>query len=64
MSVPLRCPNCYDNLGKDKENAMDATCSNCGASFFNDGGYIVDEAHYKKIKEKYPKRKLPKLEKL
>jgi len=50
MSVDLRCPNCYDNLGKTTENAVDA---------YPDG-YIQDEKHLEQVKKKYPKRKLPK----
>ena len=30
MAVPLRCPNCEDNLGKDVENPNPAYCGNCG----------------------------------
>ena len=30
MACDLRCPNCYDNLGKDKENPRLAYCGNCG----------------------------------
>jgi hypothetical protein len=26
----LRCPNCGDNLGKDKENPKQAYCGTCG----------------------------------
>lgn len=60
MAVDLRCPNCQDNLGKDKENTVDAYCGNCGTAFFNSDGYIDDQAHYEEVKKKYPNRKLPK----
>lgn len=38
MAVDLRCPNCEDNLGKDKENPVVAWCSTCGTKVFNDAG--------------------------
>lgn len=60
MATDLRCPNCMDNLGKDKEKPVDAWCSTCATPFFNSYGYIEDEAHYKEVKEKYPSKKLPK----
>lgn len=40
MAVPLRCPNCRDNLGKDVENPRDAYCGECGTSFKNPRGYL------------------------
>jgi len=49
-----------DNLGKDKENVVDAYCSTCGTEFYNSYGYIDDEQHYKEVKQKYPSKKLPK----
>ena len=60
MSVDLRCPNCGDNLGKDKENTCDAWCGTCGHGFFNHAGYIESEEHYKQVQKKYPGRKIPK----
>ena len=60
MATDLRCPNCMDNLGKDKENCVDAYCSTCGTDFFNSYGYIDDEKHYQEVKQKYPNKKLPK----
>ncbi len=62
MSVPLRCPNCYDNLGKTVENSVDAYCGTCGTAFFNPDGYIQDKKHLEQVKKKYPKHKLPKPE--
>jgi predicted amidophosphoribosyltransferase len=60
MSTDLRCPNCQDNLGKDKENFVDSYCGTCGESFYNPYGYIVDQKHYEEVKKKYPNKKLPK----
>jgi len=39
MAVDLRCPNCLDNLGKDKENLKKAWCGTCGTEFDNPYGY-------------------------
>ena len=39
MGVDLRCPNCGDNLGKDKENAKNAWCGTCGMKVNNPRGY-------------------------
>jgi hypothetical protein len=60
MATDLRCPNCSDNLGKDKENQADAWCSTCSTAFFNPYGFIEDAEHYKEVKQKYPNKKLPK----
>jgi hypothetical protein len=60
MATDLRCPNCYDNLGKDKENQADAWCGTCSTAFFNPYGFIEDAEHYKEVKQKYPNKKLPK----
>lgn len=60
MATDLRCPNCSENLGKDKENQVDASCGTCGSEFYNSYGYIEDEQHYQECKNKYPKKKLPK----
>jgi hypothetical protein len=60
MATDLRCPECQDNLGKDKENPVDAHCGTCDHSFFNQYGYIDDNAHYVAVQKKYQKRKLPK----
>lgn len=60
MATDLRCPNCEDNLGKDKENTVDAGCGTCGHEFFNPYGYIEDRKHYEEVKKKYPNKKLPK----
>jgi hypothetical protein len=43
MAVPLECPNCDDNLGKDKENGIAAWCGRCGTEFFNEYGYETDD---------------------
>jgi transcription initiation factor TFIIIB Brf1 subunit/transcription initiation factor TFIIB len=43
MAVDLRCPNCEDNLGKDKENYVVAHCGTCDTQFFNDEGFDWDE---------------------
>jgi len=49
MSVDLRCPNCQDNLGKDKENPNPAYCGNCGEDNIpNDRGYKEPEEEDKK----------------
>ncbi len=37
-STDLICPNCGDNLGKDRENSDPAYCGNCGKSFKNPAG--------------------------
>lgn len=60
MATSLRCPNCEDNLGKDKENTVDAHCGTCGTSFFSPYGYIEDQKHLEEVKKKYPGKKLPK----
>lgn len=40
-AVDLRCPNCYDNLGKDVENPRRAYCGNCGTGDINNPrGYV------------------------
>jgi len=40
----LRCPNCYDNLGKDKENSNPAYCGNCGEDEINNPrGYNFED---------------------
>jgi hypothetical protein len=49
-----------DNLGKDKENEVNAWCGTCSTEFFNAYGYIVDLEHYKEVRKKYPSKKLPK----
>jgi len=43
MATDLRCPNCEDNLGKDRENPKDAWCGNCGTGFHNDYGYNEED---------------------
>lgn len=60
MATDLRCPNCSDNLGKDKENPVDAWCGTCSTEVFNAYGYIEDDKHYQEVKQKYPSKKLPK----
>lgn len=62
MATDLRCPNCHDNLGKDKENTVDAHCGTCDTTFFNPYGYIDDKEHYDQVKKLYPNKKLPKPE--
>ena len=43
MAVDLRCPNCGDNLGKDKENPRKAYCGTCGEdNIDNPRGYKED----------------------
>jgi len=45
MAVDLRCPNCEDNLGKDKENPKIVGCGTCGHTFYNpEGDGELDEA--------------------
>ncbi len=60
MGCDLRCHNCGDNLGKDKENTVDAWCGNCDTAVFNPDGYIEDAEHLEIVKKKWPGRKLPK----
>ena len=43
MATDLRCPNCQDNLGKDKENPKRAWCGTCATEFNNPRGYNVDD---------------------
>tara|TARA_R100001369_G_scaffold57608_2_gene84453 strand:+ start:275 stop:436 length:162 start_codon:yes stop_codon:yes gene_type:complete len=43
MATDLRCPNCEDNLGKDRENHVHAYCGNCGEEFYNDEGYTDED---------------------
>jgi hypothetical protein len=43
MATDLRCPNCEDNLGKDRENPKDAWCGTCGTGFYNDDGYNEED---------------------
>ena len=43
MATDLRCPNCADNLGKDKENPKKAWCGTCATAFYNEYGYNEDE---------------------
>ena len=38
MATDLRCPNCEDNLGKDRENPVVAWCGTCGSKVFNEEG--------------------------
>lgn len=38
MACDLRCTNCEDNLGKDKENPVVAWCGTCGTKVFNEYG--------------------------
>ena len=59
MATDLRCPNCSDNIGKDKENSVDAHCGTCGESFYNPYGYTYDQKHYEMCRKKYPGRKIP-----
>jgi len=43
MASDLRCPNCEDNLGKDKENDALAYCGNCGEdNIYNEYGDTDD----------------------
>ena len=59
MATTLYCPNCSNSLGKETENTVHITCDHCGTSFFNQYGYIVDQVHYRDVKEKYPDQRLP-----
>ena len=44
MACNISCPNCDEDLGKDKENPKLAYCSNCGEDDIkNPYGYDVDE---------------------
>ena len=44
MAVDLRCPNCGDNLGKDKENPRIAYCGTCGEdNIDNPRGYTEEK---------------------
>jgi hypothetical protein len=43
MSVDLRCPQCHDNLGKDREEERWAGCGTCGEVFFNSEGHYPYE---------------------
>lgn len=44
MAVDLRCPNCWDNLGKDRENPNPAYCGTCGeGNIENERGYDPSE---------------------
>jgi hypothetical protein len=58
MACDLRCPNCQDNLGKDKENSVLASCGNCGEqNIYNEYGYDDELTEkemelYKKLKRK------------
>ena len=38
MATDLRCRNCEDNLGKDKENPQPAWCGTCGSYVYNEAG--------------------------
>ena len=43
MATDLRCPNCQDNLGKDKENDALAYCGTCGEdNIYNEYGDTDD----------------------
>jgi hypothetical protein len=39
MACDLRCPQCGDNLGKDRENSKNACCGTCGEEFYNEEGH-------------------------
>ena len=44
MAVDLYCPNCGENLGKDKENPKVTGCGTCGEDDIkNPYGYKTDE---------------------
>jgi len=50
----LRCPNCYDNLGKDKENTNPAYCGNCGEdNISNPRGDNSDHEYEKQAHKAY-----------
>ena len=43
MACDLRCPNCQDNLGKDRENDALAYCGTCGEdNIYNEDGHTDD----------------------
>jgi len=42
MAVDLRCPDCGDNFGKDKENPTIVYCE-CGYKIHNPAGHDDDE---------------------
>jgi len=42
MAVDLRCPDCGDNFGKDKENFKIVECE-CGETIHNPAGIDYDE---------------------
>ncbi len=39
MACNISCPNCWEDLGKDKENPKNLYCGNCGSKVRNDYGY-------------------------
>jgi len=44
MATPLYCPNCGENLGKDRENEKRAYCDVCGQdNIKNPRGYNPDD---------------------
>ena len=44
MATPLYCPNCGENLGKDRENEKLAYCGTCGTdNIKNPRGYNPDD---------------------
>ena len=58
MATDLRCPNCEDNLGKDKESDALAYCGTCGESdIYNEYGYTDDMTEEEIAKFKAMKRK-------
>jgi len=58
MATPLYCPNCGENLGKDKENSALAYCDNCGEEdIYNEYGDTDDLDEEELAKFKAMKRK-------
>ena len=54
MSVDLRCNECGDNFGKDKENPKVVGCE-CGNTIENDEGYSdEDEEEEEEEEESIP----------
>ena len=58
MAVDLRCPNCGDNLGKDKECSQPAWCGTCGSYVYNEAGDRYPEEESEEEKEFLRKNKL------
>ena len=42
MATDLRCPECGDNFGKDREETKIVYCE-CGCKIYNEAGYDPEE---------------------